>query len=198
MRALLLLGDSIRLGYQAAVVAALSDWSVSGPEENCRSIRDLAAGLDRWAFDGLAAPTFVHVNAGLHDLRRSEETDWEPLVPPDEYRMHLRAVLGRLSQHPRIGPQRVIVATTTPVDTARHNVAKSSHRHQEDVVTYNGALMAEARRLGVRVNDLGGAVLAARQDPLSADGVHLTDMGYRRLGALVADAVLEAAAMFRS
>ncbi len=185
----ILLGDSIRLGFQATVAAALPHKHVWGPERNCRSSRDLDAELDEVVPAHHDRSVTVHLNAGLHDLRRSEATNWQPLVPLDEYRANLESILARLVSDPHIGADGVIVATTTPVDGARHNVTRASRRHLEDVVAYNEVLVAVAERHSLRINDLFTVVTVASGDLLSADGVHFTAEGYRVLGEAVASAI---------
>lgn len=181
----ILLGDSIRMGYQPYVRQELgASHDVSGPAENCATSRNLLANLDRWALEHPAS--IVHVNAGLHDLRYDPGSD-APVVPIDEYESNVRTILGRLRERT---DARLIWATTTPVHEKLHAEHKLSRRRESDVVSYNAIAAAIARELGVEIDDLCAAVLAHGPDALwSDDGVHFNDAGYRFLGAQVARAI---------
>ena len=65
-----LIGDSIRMGYQDHVVSQLAGRAeVWAPEENGGDSRNVLAHLDQWVF--VRQPDLVHVNCGLHDLKRA-------------------------------------------------------------------------------------------------------------------------------
>lgn len=185
MESLLLLGDSIRMGYQQFVRQELgSEYGVYGPAENCATSRNLLASLDRWL--GAQHASVVHVNAGLHDLRYDPGRD-APVVPIDEYEVNVRTILSRLRERTN---GRLIWATTTPVHEKLHAEQKLSRRRESDVRSYNAVAVRVAGELDVEVNDLCAAVLAHGADALwSGDGVHFNDRGYRFLGAQVARAV---------
>lgn len=180
-----LVGDSIRLSYQPHVAAALAGRSrVWGPVDNCQSSRHLRANLDQWLLNDLAAPTLVHINAGLHDVRRAAERDWSVQVPLDEYSANLEWILDRIIASPAtVG---LAVATSTPVDEARHREGDRALRRSRDVDAYNDVLGDLASRKGIVVNDLHGTVSRMRPDALSDDGVHLTTAAQTKLGHQVA------------
>jgi lysophospholipase L1-like esterase len=178
----LLLGDSIRIGYQPHVADLLSGIAqVQGPAENGGDTRKLLALV--LALKRQPPPAVVHVNAGLHDIKRTREAG-DVLVPLDEYRGNVRALLARLRAW---GVARVVWATMTPVDETRHAVRKAFDRRLADVQAYNAAAVAEACALDVPVNDLYAQLQAAGGGSLLwHDGIHLTDDGYRLLGIAVA------------
>ena len=181
----ILIGDSIRIGYQPYVRQELgAGFDVSGPAENCATSRNVVANLDRWA---LAAPaSIIHLNAGLHDLR-FDPGRGAPVVTIDEYESNVRTILGRLRERT---DARLIWATTTPVHEKLHAEQKLSRRRESDVTSYNAIATRIARELGVEVDDLCAAVLAHGPQALwSQDGVHFSDAGSRFLGAQVARAI---------
>lgn len=183
--AVILIGDSIRMGYQPFVRQELAaGFDASGPAENCATSRDVLANLDRWA---LAAPaSIIHLNAGLHDLRYDPGRD-APVVGIREYASNVRTILTRLRQRTEA---RLIWATTTPVHEKLHAEHKLSRRRESDVTSYNAIATGIARELDVEIDDLCAAVLAHGPDALwSQDGVHFNDAGYRFLGAQVARAI---------
>ncbi|NIA26008.1 MAG: hypothetical protein GWP04_10640 [Gammaproteobacteria bacterium] len=186
MTAVLLLGDSIRMHYQPVVTEVLGPVvPVRGPDENCGSSRVLRASLGRWALDALVESTVVHVNAGLHDLRKTPENGWDVEVPLDEYRSNMAEVLDRLIEHPLVA--HVAVATSTPVDERRHNVARHSHRFAANLAAYNVVLLDLAGERGLMLNDLWRAATTSSAGLLSSDGVHLTPEGSVIIGVEVAN-----------
>lgn len=184
-----LVGDSIGMGAEPFVRARLpAAWRVWSPAENGESSHRLHAQLDAWLPAG--AFDLIHLNCGLHDLRHDPGRD-RPVATPDEYADNLRAVFATLADRGAT----VVWATTTPIDEVAHNVTKASRRHAADVPAYNRIAVELARAAGFRINDLHAALLQAPLgDLLLPDGVHFTADGYARIGALIADALVAAAA----
>ena len=87
VKSAVLIGDSIRIGYQAHVMAALSGQAeIWVPEQNGGDSRNVLAHLDEWVL--ARAPDLVHVNCGLHDLKRAFGAG--PNVPLEEYAANVR------------------------------------------------------------------------------------------------------------
>lgn len=185
MKQVILIGDSIRIGYQPFVVTELTGAAnVSGPDENGGTSRNVLAHLEEWAI--ARQPDVIHLNAGLHDIHRDD-----PAAPPwvglEEYRANLATILRALRHRTRA---QIIYATTTPVNEAWHQRNKPFARLEADVVVYNEVAWAVCREQGVPVNDLYATVMAAGRDAhLLSDGVHYTEAGYRLLGQAVASAL---------
>lgn len=184
MKSVILIGDSIRMGYQPVVERELEGLAdVRGPGENGGTSDNVLAHLDEWAVSRGA--DLVHVNCGLHDVKRLRDADGIE-VPLDRYRSNVEEILRTLVERTSA---RVIWATTTPVNERRHAERKGFDRHERDVAAYNRAAVDVARELGVEVNDLWEAVTRAGCDGLLAeDGVHFTQAGYGLLGRAVARA----------
>lgn len=181
MKQVVLIGDSIRMGYQEAVREELAA-EVWAPEENGGNSRNVLAHLDAWAVS--RQPDVVHVNCGLHDLRVEFNSEARA-VPLPEYRENVETILWRLQAE--TGAQ-VIWAATTPVNEAWHHARKGFDRFEADVVAYNREAGTVCTELGVPVNDLYEAVLrAGRDDLLTQDGVHFGQAGCVFLGRTVAD-----------
>ena len=67
MKKLILIGDSIRMGYQAAVIRELIGLAdVWAPEQNGGNSANILKHLDEWVLR--QSPDIVHINCGLHDL----------------------------------------------------------------------------------------------------------------------------------
>jgi isoamyl acetate esterase len=178
-----LVGDSIRMGYAKMVNAELADTArVWSPGANCGPSSRIMAHLDEWITTPGA--DILHLNCGLHDLRR-ERGNEQPVVPLPAYKENLLAILGYARE---AGIRHVIFALTTPVNEAWHHKAKDFDRLEADVTEYNAAAREAAGATGATVNDLYAVVKAAGQDAIMApDGVHYIDAGYRILGRAVAD-----------
>ena len=184
MKRVILIGDSIRMGYQPVVERELGGLAdVRGPGENGGTSDNVLTHLDEWAVSHEA--DLVHVNCGLHDIKRLRDAD-DIMVPLDRYRSNVEEILRTLVDRTSAG---VIWATTTPVNERRHAERKGFDRHERDVADYNRAAVDVARELGVEVNDLWGVVTRSGRDGLLAeDGVHFTQAGYGLLGKEVARA----------
>ncbi len=181
----LLLGDSISIGYTLGVRAALQGVAnVHRPAENCGETARGLRSLDKWL--GTGKWDVVHFNFGLHDLKYLDAAG--KYVPPDQgkqvapvavYEANLRELVARLR---RTGAK-LVFATTTPVPE------KSQGRVARDELAYNAAAVRVMRELGVAVNDLHAVVtphLASWQRP---NNVHFTDAGSAGLAQAVAAAV---------
>ena len=184
-----LVGDSIRLGYQPVVEALLATKaSVHATPDNCGSTRDILEHFRDWIVGSLDADSVVHLNAGLHDLRRVAGPAGDVHVPLAEYRRNLEEIVRRVAAQPRV--QRLILATSTPVDDARHAAARLANRFSSDVAAYNAVIRTVARDTGAAINDLHGVIAADLSRFIDVDGVHLTSAGNRAAATAVVSAVV--------
>ena len=192
MKTVILVGDSIRKGYEPVAVQELAGWAevieMGGIQGG--NTRNILAHLDEWVVS--RDPDIVHLNAGLHDMARDPGPGPENRVPVGEYRDNLRRILQTLQRETRAA---LILGLTTPVDLGRQlATAKGVNRTSEDVAAYNAAARKVAAGLGVAVNDLHAAVVEGGGAKLLAeDGVHFTAAGDEVLGRAVVAAVRAAA-----
>ena len=179
-----LIGDSIRMGYQDHVVSELAGRAeVWVPEENGGDSRNVLAHLDQWVLS--RQPDLVHVNCGLHDLKRAFGAESE--VPLTEYERNVRQILQRLQRELNGA---VVWATTTPVDETWHHQNKGFDRLEADVEAYNAAARAVVVDLEVPIDDLFAVVeREGKARLLTQDGVHFTEEGSQLLGRVVAECV---------
>ena len=182
----ILIGDSIRMGYEPLVREMLTGTAeVWGPDGNGGDSRNVLAHIDAWAVEREA--DVVHFNCGLHDLKVL--ADGSHQVPVDEYVRNLRDIIGRL----RGGTTaRLIWATSTPVHDERHRARPGSEftRLQKDVETYSRKALEVVNAAGLVVNDLHDVIeRAGLAGCLSPDGVHMTERGNRLLAETVASIV---------
>lgn len=182
----LLLGDSIRIGYAPRVAQKLKGVAevIHPGEQNGGDTTNTLKILDRWLAEPV--PVVVHINVGLHDLKKVKATG-EYQVPVDRYTANLKTIIERI----RKATPNVVFATTTPIVDARHAARKADFdRFEADVVRYNTAAIALMKELQVPVNDLHRIVEDG--DPmklLGPDGTHYTPAGSDRLADAVADCV---------
>ena len=138
MKNILLIGDSIRMGYDKAVKKTLEGKAnVYFPEENCRFASYVLRYLHE--YKSLVEDDEVdilHWNAGLWDcLRLFEE---EPHTPIDMYAYYIERICIRIK---KLFPNtHVIFATSTDVQSDK--MSKNFKRYNEDIEKYNEAAVA--------------------------------------------------------
>ena len=181
-----LIGDSIRMGYQDHAARELADQvEIWVPEQNGGDSRNVLAHLDEWVLS--RKPDLVHVNCGLHDLKRAFGEGQN--VPLEEYGQNVRQILARI-QNELVGI--VVWTQTTPVDEKLHHQHKGFDRFEADVDAYNEVARSVAVDLGVPIDDLFAVVeREGKARLLIPDGVHFTEEGSQALGRAVAACVRE-------
>ena len=150
----LLIGDSISMGYTLDVRAKLKDHAnVHHPAENCGPTERGLARLDKWL--GTNRWDVIHFNFGLHDLKYLDAQGQyvapekgKQVAPPEVYRKNLRE-LALCLQKTGAG---LVFATTTPVPPG------TLGRIAGDERPYNEVAKSVMQELGIPVNDLGGYV----------------------------------------
>ncbi len=181
-----LLGDSIRLGYAPLVAKRLEGKAiVVSPAANGGDSANVLQHLDEWVIR--ERPAVVHFNCGLHDLKVTKGTSRHQ-VELTAYQANLRRIVARLRQETSAA---LVFANTTPILDARHaRRGAGFDRFEADVRRYNTAATAVMRDAGVPVHDLHWVVEQGGPDKLlGADGTHYTRAGYERLAEAVADCV---------
>lgn len=186
MKQVVLVGDSIRMGYQEVVARELADVAeVWGSSDNGGTSSNVLARLDAWLAD--RNPDVVHINCGLHDIKKPLNTD-NIETPLETYESNLRKVLQRLKD----SGTKVIWATTTPVNGEWHHATKGFDRWEADVEAYNAVAVKVAGDLEIPINDLFAVVTdAGVNDVLTPDGVHFKPEGSELLGKVVAQRIRE-------
>ena len=167
MKHVLLVGDSIRMGYDKSVQRSLDGAAqVWFPAENCR----FAAYVLRYLHEYRALVPggqvdALHWNAGLWDcLRLFEE---EPLTPLAVYADYIDRICIRIR---KLFPDaKIIFATSTLV--LSEQMDRDFKRYNEEIEAYNAAAVEVVRRHGFAVHDLC-AVSAALPEEAHSDPVH--------------------------
>lgn len=188
MKHVLLIGDSIRMGYGPEVRALLADAAmVEEPGENCRFTTNTLCFLNTWAEQLTEAPAegidLVHWNNGLWDVCHFAG-DLLPLVPAEEYRVNLHRIAARLrALFPKA---RTLFSLTTPVDENSTKFQRGvPMRTNAEIAAYNEIARQAMGEEGIPVNPLN-EYAAALSNALHIDWVHYTPEGYRLLAENVA------------
>ena len=180
---LVLIGDSIRMGYEARVRECLEGYGIWSPEANGGDSAKVLAHLDAWVI--AHTPRVVHLNCGLHDLKKLFDSG-QAQVELDDYRHNVDQIFDQILAT----GARLVWAMTTPVDEDLHHRNKGFNRFAADVDRYNAVAAELAAARDVPVNDLYAVIdSAGAQRLLLDDGVHFTDQGSALLGDAVADFV---------
>lgn len=188
----LLLGDSISLGYREFVRAALSDaMDVYYPPENGRMVAYTFRALYEWSRD-LKWPAdmdFVYWNNGLWDVVRIFGD--EPQTPLPEYATLIRRTYNRLKY---LFPKaRIIFATTTPVVEERCD-KEIFYRSNEDINHYNEAATQVILECGGIVHDIHGGGANFYPPQAYLDQVHFTPQVSQFLAQKISELLLHIAA----
>lgn len=169
MKKILLLGDSIRLGYQPYVQQLLADEvQVVGPEENGRFSKYTLWAVNLWIKE-LGKPDLIQFNNGLWDLHH-EEPMVEALTSLEEYLDNMSRIVNELE---RTGAK-LIFATTIPV------LPDAVGRSNAEIDRYNAAAIRLMKSKGIVINDLNSLLKLEIANYVCEDRLHLTDEGYQR------------------
>ena len=167
MKNVLLIGDSIRMGYDKSVKKSLDGIAnVYYPTENCRFASYVLRYLNEYknlVKDGNV--DILHWNAGLWDTLRLFEED--PHTPIDVYAYYIERICVRIK---KLMPNaKVIFATSTLVNS--DVMGKNFRRDNNEIEQYNQVAVEIVKKYGFEVNDL---CAVSKTLPLDAhsDSVH--------------------------
>jgi lysophospholipase L1-like esterase len=184
----LLIGDSISIGYTLAARAALKDVAnVHRPRTNCgpttKGVKELSGwlGKDKW--------DVIHFNFGLHDLKwmgpngenlaEPNKTGNHPQVSIEDYKKNLEIIVRGLKKTGAV----LIWRNTTPVPKGARG------RVVGDSVKYNSAALEVMKRHDIQVDDMYCYSLAKQTEIQKPKDVHFTREGSVFLGKKVAEAI---------
>ena len=182
-----LLGDSIRLGYAPIVQKLLEGKAeIISNKPNGGDSNNTLKNLDEWAIKH--QPQVIHVNCGIHDTKKTKGKE-QFQVSPEQYEANLRKIVERLRKETKAT---LIFALTTPIidDRAAKTREKAEYELLDaSIQKYNDIARKVMKELDVPVNDLRAVVFPDRDKLMNADGTHFTGEGSNKLAAAVADAV---------
>lgn len=174
MKTVLLLGDSIRIGYDKSVKKALEGKAnVIFPEENCRFAAYLFRNLTDYSekLPDCKNADVVHWNAGLWDCLRLMEED--PQTPVEFYEYYIDRLCLRIK---KLWPNaHIIFATSTSVQEEK--MSKSFKRYNSEIEEYNRIAVNTVKKHGFEVNDLYSLSRSLPEEAHSDPVHYYTDMG---------------------
>ena len=189
MKKVLLLGDSIRIGYQNDVKELLAgEYEVICPEDNGRFAAYTlwqANQMFKWNPD----IELVHFNNGYWDMN-IEAPMTEAIHPIEEYKSFLRRIVALCRQC----GAKVVFATTVPIMEAgaaadNTGVEGTINYSNEWVKEYNAAAVEVMAELDVPVDDLYALCMEDDRRYKCEDLLHLSAEGSRRCAQQVAEYV---------
>jgi len=175
----LLIGDSISVGYTPAVQRGLEGVADvhripdnAGPTTRGLGRIEAWLGGERW--------DVIHFNWGLHDLKQLQPGHRQ--VPLDTYEANLKRLVARLRQTGAT----LIWATTTPVPEG------ANQRELADVPCYNEVALRIMRENGIAVNDLYAFALPRLAEIQRPQNVHFSPEGNTKLAEPVIESIRDA------
>lgn len=182
----LLIGDSISVGYTTRVQEALKGkanvWRVpingGSTLVGLDNMEKWLGWRDKW--------DVIHFNFGLHDITR--ERDGRPdvsgtvKVSVEQYAGNMEQLVTEMEKT----GAKLIWATTTPVPE------DAAGRLKGDEVAYNAAAAKIMQKHGVQINDLYGYILPRLDVAQKAPDVHFLDEGSQLLADRVASEIMAA------
>ena len=184
----LLIGDSISIGYTVGVRELLSGKAnVHRPLTNCGPTTKGVKELDKWLGD--KSWDVIHFNFGLHDLKylgpkgqnladpKGEGSHQQ--VPVIDYAKHLRTMVARLE---KTGAQ-LIWRTTTPVPPG------AKGRVVGDSVKYNQAAAKIMKKRKVAIDDMYTFCMPRLKEIMRPANVHFTPAGSKALAGRAVAAI---------
>lgn len=174
----LLIGDSISMGYTLKVRARLAGIANVHRilENGGPTIRGIEK-IDRWLGD--QQWDVVHFNFGLHDLKRDDGMTRQ--VSPEEYEKNLRIITRKIKARAK----RVVWASTTPVPEGK----TSPPRTPADAPLYNEIAARVMQDEGVEINDLYSLALPNLKEWQRPVNVHFFEKGSEALADRVAEVI---------
>jgi len=189
MKKIILLGDSIRMGYDKFVRSSLEGSAeVFYPSDNCKFTLYLLRFLRDWTKDGTlpADADVVHWNAGLWDV--VELYGDGPLVSPEVYAQSLERLHRHLKMH--FPKAKLIFATSTSVEEEKYGPDFS--RKNKSIEEYNVIARRVLEPLGEEIDDLYSVSRRATAECRS-DMTHFnTDAGRLLMGGAVVECLCKA------
>lgn len=173
MKNVLLIGDSIRLGYDKSVRKTMEyEVNVYFPEDNCRFANYVLRYLHEYkGLLGEETVDVIHWNAGLWDcLHLFEE---EANTPLDIYAYYIDRICVRMK---KLFPEaKVIFATSTSVQTELMD--KDHKRYNEEIEIYNKIAVDVVSKYGFMINDLYQVSIGLPEEAHSDPVHYYTSMG---------------------
>lgn len=192
MKKVLLLGDSIRMGYDVYVKELLKDrCEVFYDDEDNGRFAAYTLWQANQFFRKYGRFDVVHWNNGYWDMN-IEAPMTEAVHPIDEYTHFLKRIIGEI----RRNGAEIIFATTTPILNTGSSLDNTGtgvtiNYCNDWVIKYNDAAKKLATEENITVNDLYTLMLKDKNYYKCDDMLHLTEEGYKLCAEQAARLILE-------
>lgn len=184
VRKVLIIGDSISIGYtpfveKALVPGIIVSHNPGNGGSTIRGVDSLEVWLNRREWD------LIVFNFGLHDLvYKDEQKKYDVVngkisVSLDDYRKNMEIIVAKLKET----TAKLLFVTTTVVPE------NSAGRKVEDPAKYNEVAKAVMKKNGIPVVDLYTASQAIHPQNSKPGNVHYTDKGYELLAEPLIEAI---------
>lgn len=186
MKNVILLGDSIRIGYCNYVKEELKDIAnVVFPDDNSRFTQYTFANLFSWLalVDNPEEIDVIHWNNGLWDVVHFNGDDL-PLNTTEQYFDTLRRICRKMKE--KAPNAKIIFATMTPIN--EDWIQGPNYRIQDEVIKYNGVARGLMKEQGIEINDLF-KLLDEQPESYFIDQCHLKPEGYQLVARQVSDVI---------
>ena len=187
MKRIFLIGDSIRIGYDAYVRELLPPeyrcyWSM----DNARFCAYTLRYAHEWVRQDCDPETIdlVHWNNGLWDILHLFGD--EAQTSPEEYRTGVRRIARRLKY--LMPNARIAFALTTSVVEEKYRAEFC--RGNAEIEQYNAIAMDALKDENVLFDDLYTVSRRMTPDMRAEDGTHFAESGYRALAEAVSDFIV--------
>lgn len=179
---IVLLGDSIRMGYGPEVEKYFKDkgFEFYQPQDNCRFAKYFLRMLFDYK-DSIKDADVIHFNIGHWDLCQLFD-DKETFSTKEEYKNNLLRITKMLLQ---ITPN-VIFATTTPVRP------ENPHNDNKVIDEFNQIAIGVMSEYGVVVDDLNTLLKDDIYNNICDDLIHLSNQGIEKCKKQVIQYIEEA------
>ncbi|HPF51257.1 MAG TPA: SGNH/GDSL hydrolase family protein [Draconibacterium sp.] len=197
LREVLILGDSISIGYTPYVQTMLGYLADvkrpmldNGEPENCEGTTKGVQNIKRWL--GTTKWDVIHFNFGLHDLKHvNPGTSESSRNPEDPLQADLKQYKKNLTEIVEILKETgadVIFATTTPYP----NQTEGPLRDPGMAEKYNQVAIKIMNRNQITINDLYTFAKPRLDEIQLPNNVHFKDTGYWELAEKVINRITEA------
>lgn len=193
----LIIGDSVSMGYEPTVAGMLAaEANVTRPlndrggQLNCEGTTCGVEKIDEWL--AMSEWDVIHFNFGLHDLkhvdpetgRNSKDPNHPKQADLAKYESNLREIVKKL----KATDAKLIFATTTPYP----DQPGGPLRRADDVARYNEIALQIMKENEIPANDLHKFVKPRMNQLLLPNNVHFKVIGSRALAHRVAAAIRNA------
>lgn len=196
LKSVLLLGDSISIGYTPFVQEMLKYMAIverpmqnNGKAENCEGTTKALENLERWLGD--KKWDVIHFNFGLHDLKhvdpltgKNSNNANDPLQADlKQYKKNLTQIVETLKGT----GAKLIFATTTPYPDTVNKPLRDPGMAEK----YNRVAIKIINRNNITINDLYTFSEPRLDEIQLPNNVHFNESGYRALAGKVIDRITE-------